>query len=410
MSNSQNRSLQKSKADAIREVVKEHPRYKNSRIVEELAKQDIETSSSYVNKVRKATKKRTKKTGKGSKATKQKTSKTPSPKYPRHSLRKALRIPEAILDQNAGRECSEEDAAKFVGVGLAGPFRVEISSSIKFGLLTRPSAGRLSLTDLAKMILRPQSPEDELRGLRTAVTNAPDISAVYSHYRGENLPDTKFFNNALVEKFGIPLEKVPEFSSIFAETLEEAQLIEKHQDKMRVIDISDTEEPGRVSDRIKKLGRQVKTEAGDTCFVVMPFAPPLGDYYSKVYEPAINKAGLTPVRADNEIFGAGRIMDQIWRGINDAKLLVAELTTRNANVFYELGLAHALEKPVVLVSSNEEDVPFDLQHIRVIYYDVMDPFWGQKLLDKVAENILSAIKDPEEAIFRRDFEIEDAPE
>ena len=38
-------------------------------------------------------------------------------------------------------------------------------------------------------------------------------------------------------------------------------------------------------------------------------------------------------------------------------------------------------------------------HIRVIYYDMTDPFWGQKLIDKVAENILSAIKNPEEAIF-----------
>jgi hypothetical protein len=64
--------------------------------------------------------------------------------------------------------------------------------------------------------------------------------------------------------------------------------------------------------------------------------------------------------------------------------VVAELTTKNPNVFYELGLAHALEKPVVLVSSNEGDVPFDLKHIRVIYYDLTDPFWGQKLLDKIA--------------------------
>ncbi len=88
------------------------------------------------------------------------------------------------------------------------------------------------------------------------------------------------------------------------------------------------------------------------------------------------------------------------RGITGAKVLVAELTTKNPNVFYELGLAHALKKPVVLVSSNEKDVPFDLQPIRVIYYDVNDPFWGDKLLDKVAENILSAIKKPEEAIFK----------
>ncbi len=94
-------------------------------------------------------------------------------------------------------------------------------------------------------------------------------------------------------------------------------------------------------------------------------------------------------------------MDQIWSGINNAKVLVAELTSRNPNVFYELGLAHALDKPVVLVSSNEIDVPFDLKHIRVIYYDMTDPFWGQKLLEKVAENILSALKNPEEAVFKK---------
>jgi hypothetical protein len=133
---------------------------------------------------------------------------------------------------------------------------------------------------------------------------------------------------------------------------------------------------------------------------MMSFAPPLGDYYEKVYKPAIEKAGLTPVRADTEIFGAGKIMDQVWSGITAAKVLVAELTTRNPNVFYELGLAHALKKPVVLVSSNEADVPFDLKHIRVIYYDMADPFWGTKLLDKVAENIVSAIQNPEEAIFK----------
>ncbi len=109
---------------------------------------------------------------------------------------------------------------------------------------------------------------------------------------------------------------------------------------------------------------------------------------------------MKPVRADSEIFGAGKIMDQIWVGLNAAKVLVAELTSRNPNVFYELGLAHALKKPVVLVSSNEADVPFDLKHIRVIIYDPTDPFWGSKLLEKVAENILSAIKNPEEAVFK----------
>jgi hypothetical protein len=55
--------------------------------------------------------------------------------------------------------------------------------------------------------------------------------------------------------------------------------------------------------------------------------------------------------------------------------LVAELTGRNPNALYEPGSAHALHKPVVLISSSEADVPFDVRHVRVIYYDVNDPFW-----------------------------------
>jgi len=131
---------------------------------------------------------------------------------------------------------------------------------------------------------------------------------------------------------------------------------------------------------------------------MMPFADPLGGYYTTVYQPAIDKAKLKAVRADAEIFGTGKIIDQIWAGIHTARVLVAELTGRNPNVLYELGLAHALRKPVVLISSNEDDVPFDVRHVRVIYYDVRDPFWGTKLIEKVAENILSALKNPKEAI------------
>ncbi|MCX6624038.1 MAG: hypothetical protein NTY38_23845 [Acidobacteria bacterium] len=132
--------------------------------------------------------------------------------------------------------------------------------------------------------------------------------------------------------------------------------------------------------------------------MMMPFVEPLGGYFTSVYQPAIEKAKLQAIRADAEIFGTGKIIDQIWAGINSARVLVAELTGRNPNVLYELGIAHALRKPVVLVSSNEADVPFDVRHVRVIYYDMRDPFWGAKLIDKVAENILSALRNPEEAI------------
>lgn len=345
--------------------------------------------------------KRKSKKKKATKSTAKKASgRTASPKYPRHSLLKALRVPEAILEQNAGKACADNEAAKFVGVGFGGPFKVELSSGIKYGLLDRPETGQVGVTDLAKRIIRPQSPQDKTSGLQEAVLNAPDFSTVYRHYRGENLPDRQFFENALVDTFGIPQEKVAEFVQLFSSVLEEAGLIEEHAGgKRRILDVSVAGETGSGDAAIRKLGKEAKVEAGDTCFVVMPFGDPIGKYYESIYDPAIRKAGLTPVRADADIFATGKIMDQVWRGIRAAKVLVAELTTRNPNVYYELGLAHALEKPVVLVSSNEEDVPFDLQHIRVIYYDVTDPFWGDKLISKVAENILSAIRNPEEAVF-----------
>lgn len=325
-----------------------------------------------------------------------------TPNYPRQSVERSLRIPKAILEQNAGRPCTAKEAAAFLGISATGPFIVEVSSGIKYGFLSRPQQGLIQVTDRAKQVLRPKDSEDRLSGLRDAVSSAPVISEVYGHYRGEHLPDSQFFHNTLTDTFGIPADKVIEFQEVFIESLRSADLISESDGKYRILDASSSHDsvPGNTR-TFKKLDRTVKVDAGDTCFVVMPFASPHGDYYHHVYKPAIEKAGLKPIRADNEIFGTGKIIDQIWSGINSAKVLVAELTTRNPNVFYELGLAHALEKPVVLVCGNETDVPFDLKHIRVIYYDTSDPFWGSKLMDKVAENVLSAIAKPEEAVLRR---------
>lgn len=346
--------------------------------------------------------KKTAKSSKKSSSAKSAPAKVSKAKFPRHPVAKAIRIAQTIFDQNAGKACSRAEAAKFFGLSSpAGPFSVEISSAIKYGFLEQPQAGHIEPSALAKKILRPQSPNDTIDGYRQAIMKAPDISEVYQHYRGENLPDDQFLRNTVVETYGVPSDSFQEFKQVFLESLETAELISRHGEKIRIADLAsrDASVPAQ-SDRLKKLEKSISVGANDSCFVMQPFAAPLGDYYDKIYRPAIEKVGLRPVRADAEIFATGKIMDQVWHGINAAKVLVAELTTRNPNVFYELGLAHAMKKPVVLVSAKEEDVPFDLQHIRVIYYDMSDPFWGNKLIEKVAENILSAIQNPEEAVFK----------
>jgi len=100
---------------------------------------------------------------------------------------------------------------------------------------------------------------------------------------------------------------------------------------------------------------------------MMPFRPDLDDIYAQTIKPTVEKLGLQCIRADEEV-GPTRIMDDIWRFIRRGRVFIADLTGRNANVFYELGLAHAQGKAVILISQSLDDVPFDLQHVRVLHY------------------------------------------
>jgi hypothetical protein len=135
----------------------------------------------------------------------------------------------------------------------------------------------------------------------------------------------------------------------------------------------------------------------DTCFVMMPFGAWYDMYYKEIYVPAIKEAGFEPVRAD-ELFSSGSVVEQIWEQIDKAKVLVADLTGKNPNVFYELGLAHADRKPVIFTSGVLEDVPFDLRHLRVIIYEVREPSWNLKLKTVITTYLKSAKDDPDRSI------------
>lgn len=104
------------------------------------------------------------------------------------------------------------------------------------------------------------------------------------------------------------------------------------------------------------------------CFVIMPFADKFQTLYNDHIRPVVERAGLRCERAD-EIRGTALITWDIWERINRARLLIAELTDQNSNVFYELGLAHALSKDVIPITQSMDFVPFDLKALRCICYD-----------------------------------------
>jgi hypothetical protein len=115
-----------------------------------------------------------------------------------------------------------------------------------------------------------------------------------------------------------------------------------------------------------------------TCFVIMPFGDWFDDYYENIYKPAIIKADFLPIRAD-DLYYPGNIIKDIWKFTNEAGVILGDLTDKNPNVFYELGLAHAISKPTILLASNIEDIPFDLKSQRIIEYNKNEYNLGESL-------------------------------
>ena len=105
------------------------------------------------------------------------------------------------------------------------------------------------------------------------------------------------------------------------------------------------------------------------CFIVMPFGDEeLQIVYEDFLKPVLeNEIGFHVERGD-DVFGSNVIMDDIRTSIESADLIIADLTGKNANVFYEVGICHAIEKPVLLLAQSMDDVPFDLRHRRVLLY------------------------------------------
>jgi hypothetical protein len=99
------------------------------------------------------------------------------------------------------------------------------------------------------------------------------------------------------------------------------------------------------------------TEPAPDIFVLMPFRSELRPVYDDHIRSTVESLHLTVARAD-DFFTTHAIMRDVWNSIWSAKAIIADCTGRNPHVFYELGMAHTVGKPVVIISQSSADVPF----------------------------------------------------
>jgi len=133
------------------------------------------------------------------------------------------------------------------------------------------------------------------------------------------------------------------------------------------------------------LNRKVSVE-DDFCFVIMPFDDNLTPVFQNGIKPIVEELGYRCRRAD-EHFGSSPIMFEIFDDILRASFVIADLTGSNPNVFYELGISHALKRNVILLKCAGSNVPFDLQGIGHFEYE--DSFKG---ISELRAFITAAIK------------------
>ena len=123
------------------------------------------------------------------------------------------------------------------------------------------------------------------------------------------------------------------------------------------------------------------------CFVMMPFADQFFLNYEEAIRPALEAAGLRGVHA-GEIFGTREIMEDIWESICTARVVIADVSGRNPNVFYELGIAHTMGKECVVLTQASHDVPFDITSRRYIQYDPTKRVALRDRIEKTLKSIL----------------------
>lgn len=136
---------------------------------------------------------------------------------------------------------------------------------------------------------------------------------------------------------------------------------------------------------INKAARKSQ-KASRTCFVLMPFKGEFERVYEFVYRSVCRENNIHCYRVD-ENSGPGSITEEIIKGIDEADIIIADLTGQNPNVFYELGVANYSGNKTIMTTQEIEKLPFDIRSYRVLPYSL-----GDAELIRLKNSLNNAIK------------------
>lgn len=320
--------------------------------------------------------------------------------FPALSYEECLSLGNAIWEFASGQKIRRLTLFDQIGKSPeSGPSRILITASNKYGIIEGSTQSEyIELSPNGAAATNPESTEHvrTQANFELAIKSNEYLLAVYNQYKEMKVPSRQVIIDFLSEK-GLDLDNQKRCVELFLVNAKFIGLIKVLSGTERLVSIEhQIEEIGTPQESKPKPTFSIPTAETKTiqnatitgsvdlpahnkwenvCFYITPIGADGSEqrqhadlFMGSIVEPAVNELGLQVVRSDT-INAAGTITSQIIEHLVKAKLVIADLSYHNPNVFYELSLRHSLGKPVIHLIRNSDSIPFDIHSFRTIKID-----------------------------------------
>lgn len=344
--------------------------------------------------------------------------------FPASPFEEALDFAQSILRFGSGQPVRRLSLFDSLGKSPeSSASRQLIVNANKYGLIEGGyQAEQLKITPDGQKAADDDAPrrEQARARIRLAIENIEPFSQLYQRFVTNKLPARAALTDSAKE-FGVPSELADEAVDTFIVNLRFVGLLQTLSGAERIVTVehlldsmpstsrqADSFPAGVATPSSPREGALVTADHAEfesTCFYVTPIGDEGSEerrhsdlFLGSIIEPALEQFHLRVVRAD-AIDKPGTITRQIIEYLLKSRLVIADLSFHNPNVFYELALRHAMRLPVVQVIRASDRIPFDLNQVRTIRIDTSDIYALVPKIDtyrsEIASQVRRALDDPD---------------
>lgn len=344
--------------------------------------------------------------------------------FPACAFEDAVEFAKQILSFGSGQPVRRLSLFDHLGKSPeSGPSRQLITNAGKYGLIEGSyAAEQIKLTTDGIKAVDDEAPKREQvkSRIHLGITAIEPFQKLYEKFKGNKLPAKTVLVDAVVEN-GVEADAAEEAVDTFILNLRFIGLLQMLSGAERIVTVEHLldslpatnlapvrNENTSHSTTIRPAAHLVTTEQArfeTTCFYVTPIGEENSEqrkhsdlFLSSIVEPALEQFQLTVVRAD-AIDKPGTITRQIIEYLIRSRLVIADLSFHNPNVFYELAIRHAARLPVVQIVRAADRIPFDLSQTRTIKIDTSDIYSLVPRLEiyksEIASQVRRALEDPD---------------